>query len=569
MKIKFNKEIKTTNSYINEEIIKLLINNRKIKNLDDFLNPKSPLDISLKDFDKKYQASFNKVIDLLKKIKKNDQMIVIYTDYDADGITGGAILWETLYLMGFKVMPYVPHRIKEGYGFSIKGIDNIKKQFNPGLIISVDHGITKKKEVLYAKSLGIDVIITDHHLKDDELPKAYAIFHIDKLSGSGVAYYFAKEIFKKMNLKYNDEKLNSNFKTDYLALASIGTVADLVPLIGPSRSIVKFGLKEFLKIKRFGIRQILKQSGISNKEVTTYEIGFIIAPRINALGRLSHGIDALRLLCTNNEKKAEELTKKINDKNKERQDLVMKSLKEAEEIVIKSKNKNKIIILVSEKWHEGIIGLIASKIADEFYRPTLVITRAENNKYKGSARSIPGFDITKFLKSLKKYLIDVGGHPQAAGFSINKKNVSILPTIVGKLENKLIKDSDLEKIVTTDLKIPISKINIELVKNLQKLAPFGIDNNEPTFYSVGEITNISYIGKQSQVVKLLIKEPNKNLNAKDNAIEFIIFRTDNLNRKIVNSQIANIIYTLRINKWKEKEKIQGYISYLECLPGPR
>src|SRR3990167_7010514 len=196
MKITYKNEVKPQENLTNEQIVSLLLKARKIKNLDEFLKPTSPLSISLFDFDKKYVRSFKKVFKILKEIKEKNQMIVVYTDYDADGITGGAILWETLHLLGFKVMPYVPHRKLEGYGFSKIGIDNVKKKFDPALIISVDHGITKIEKVEYAKSLGIPIIITDHHLKPVKVPtKAMAIFHIPLLSGSGVAYFFAKEIF--------------------------------------------------------------------------------------------------------------------------------------------------------------------------------------------------------------------------------------------------------------------------------------------------------------------------------------------------------------------------------------
>ncbi|MBI5122376.1 DHH family phosphoesterase, partial [Candidatus Roizmanbacteria bacterium] len=232
MKIIFKHEIKPDDNLTNEQIVAFLLKSRKIKNLDEFLKPTSPLSISLFDFDKKYVQSFKKILKLLKEIKEKNQMIVVYTDYDADGITGGAILWETLYLLGFKVMPYVPHRKLEGYGFSKAGLDNVKKEFNPVLIISVDHGITKVEEIEYATILGIKIIVTDHHLKGEKIPKkTEAIFHIPALSGSGVAYFFAKEIFNSFSpvQTHYSASLQNNFKTDYLALATIGTIADLVP----------------------------------------------------------------------------------------------------------------------------------------------------------------------------------------------------------------------------------------------------------------------------------------------------------------------------------------------------
>ncbi|MCR4276553.1 MAG: DHH family phosphoesterase, partial [Candidatus Roizmanbacteria bacterium] len=378
MQITFKHEIKLKDKITDQEIVTLLLESRNIKDLDEFLSPPSPLLLTLKDFGS-YERPFKKVIKILKEIKEKNQMIVVYTDYDADGITGGAILWETLHLLGFKVMPYVPNRKLEGYGFSKIGIDNVKSKYDPALIISVDHGITKVDEIKYAKKLGIKIIITDHHLKGDKIPESSeAIFHIPALSGSGVSYFFAKEIFNSFSTSAVEERsgktaevykvLANNFITDYAALASIGTIADLVPLVGPSRSLVKYGLENFNKVKRFGIKHILKQAGIADKKISPYEVGFMIAPRINAIGRLEHAIDALRLLCTNDEKKAYDLSHKIGNINVERQELVERSVKEAKIMLAKTsavKNQQdkeqtsevnimaKIIILVSDHWNEG------------------------------------------------------------------------------------------------------------------------------------------------------------------------------------------------------------------------
>jgi len=584
MKIFYKNEIKTQDNLTNKEIVNFLLKSRHIDNLNEFLNPPSPFDLPLKDFGP-YEKSFRKVLKVLKEIKEKDQMIVVYTDYDADGITGGAVLWETLYLLGFKVMPYVPHRRLEGYGFSKKGIDNVKKQFNPALIISVDHGITKVEEIKYASSLGIKIIVTDHHLKGEVLPKkAEAIFHIPALSGSGVAYFFAKEIFKHFKSKTTKlSLLTFNFNVDYLALAAIGTVADLVSLTGPSRSVVKYGLEAFKKIKRVGLKQIIKESGIENKDITPYDIGFIIAPRINAIGRLEHAIDALRLLCTTDIKRAEKLARHIGLTNKDRQDLVEKSVYEARLAIYKKAkqanffsatcvddfkntpdfltlagNKNlsasdkspKIIILVSECWHEGIIGLIASKIAEEFYRPVLVLTKTDDH-YKGSARSIPSFHITEFLRSLKKYLIDVGGHKQAAGFTLDKKQLDAFIKNTNKLAEKLISDEDLERKIEADLKIPLEKINLSLVKSLENLQPFGIGNPKPTFYSEGILTGAQLLGKSGAHLKLFV-----------DGLELIGFNMADQFKELVKGQKIKVVYNLEIDRWNGRERLKGIlISY--------
>jgi len=558
MKLIFKNEIKTSSTIDEKEIIKLLLKQRKIKDLAEFLNPISPLKINLTDFNKKYLTSFKEVIKILKEIKDRQETIVVYSDYDADGITGAAILWETLYLMGFKVMPYVPHRKLEGYGFSIRGIDNIKKQFHPKLIISVDHGISAKEKIAYAKSLGISVIITDHHIKPKEIPdKAEAIFHIPALSGSGVAYFFAKEIYQNFKFKIlNLKLLENNFRTDYLALAAIGTIADMVPLIGPSRSIVKHGLEVFSKVKRHGINQILKEAGIENKKITPYEIGFIIGPRINALGRLEHAIDALRLLCTTNEERAFELASKVGSKNKERQGMVKKAVEESIKEVEKSLliSNEKLLILVG-KWNEGIIGLIAAKLVEKYYRPTIVLT--ENNGYlKGSARSIPELDITEFLRTLKDYLIDVGGHKQAAGFTIEKTKLNEFIKKAQKKANTLLKDKDLEPKLEVDLKLPLSKVTLKLAKLLETLEPFGMGNPQPLFCSNMEVVHTQIFGKNNNHLKIFAKDPKNNFPP----LELIsFFKAENIN-EFEKEKKTEIIYNLMVDRWGNREILRGKIK---------
>jgi len=573
MKITYKNEIKPQDKFDIKEVLNLILKSRNIKDLDEFLNPHSPLNLTLEDFCP-YKKPFEKVLKILKEVKVKNQMIVVYTDYDADGITGGAVLWETLHLLGFKVRPYVPDRKKEGYGYSNLGIDNCIEQFNPGLIITVDHGITKIKEVEYAKSKKIRTIITDHHLKGDASPKAEAIFHIPALSGSGVAYFFAKEIFNSFSpvQTQNFASLQKNFQTDYLALTSIGTIADLVPLIGPSRSLVKYGLESFSKIKRFGIKHILKQANIEDKKITPYEVGFMIAPRINAIGRLEHAIDALRLLCTNDEKKAYDLAHKIGNVNVERQELVEKSVAEARSSIGSDprRGSDPIIILVSDHWHEGIIGLIASKIAEEFYRPTLVLTKTETG-YKGSARSIPSFHVTEFLRSLKKNIIDVGGHKQAAGFTLEKDQLSIFKMAAFKLANKLIKDKDLERKIEADLKIPISKINLDLVKSLEVLEPFGMGNSRPTFYSEGILTGAQLLGKTQKHLKIWVSD----ITGKTGSVipvktgiqilELISFNNAEKFKTLSRGQKIKVVYNLDINEWDNKKTVQGKVIFLESL----
>jgi len=564
MKITYHNVIKPSEKINPGDLIELLLKNRQIKDKEEFLNPTHPSKISLTDFG--FKKELKKTLKLLKKIKKDNQMVVVYTDYDADGITGGAILWETLHHLGFKAMPYVPHRKKEGYGFSKQGLDNVKKKYNPALIISVDHGITASEKVSYAKKLGIPTIITDHHLKPVKLPDdAEAIIYIPELSGSGVAYFFAKELFSHFKHQTsNFQLLTSNFKSDYLSLASIGSIADLVPLIGPTRSIVKYGLESFTSVKRVGIKQILQQAGILGRKITPYDVSFIIAPRINALGRLEHAIDALRLLCTTKEDRAQKLANRVGDKNRERQDLLIKAVKEAKRLVGSRYSvigkMPKILILENKNWHEGIIGLIAAKICEEFYRPTIVLTESDGF-LKGSARSIPSFHITNFLRDLKKYLIDVGGHKAAAGFTMEKNNYNLFSTAVVKLVTPLLKEEDLERTIEADVKISLSKLNIPHVKELEKLQPFGISNPQPTFSSEIEILDVKTFGKKNDHIKLIVKDsssqpPTSNFQL---PIEFVSFGNADKYSSLTKGQKINVVYSIEIDRWGGSEKLRGKI----------
>lgn len=564
MKIEWEKKIAPEDKVSNKEIIDILLKNRDIEDKESFLHPTHPSHLTFEMFHLK--TAFQKTIHLLEEIYDKKQKIVVYTDYDADGITGGTILWETLHLLGFDVIPYVPHRKNEGYGFSVKGIDSVIKEFNPVLIISVDHGISAKKQIEYAVSKGIKIVVTDHHLKPDDPPtSANAIFHIPELSGSGVAYLFAKEVFEYFKTKQhnNYQLLTSHFQTDYLALASIGTIADLVPLIGPSRSIVYHGLVAFPKVKRHGIQEIIKQAGIEGKDITPYEIGFVIAPRINAVGRLTHAIDALRLLCTTSNEKAKMLATQVGATNRERQDLVEDAVKNAieqvENLLIKSKNILPLLLIVTNpNWNEGIIGLIASKLTEKYNRPTIAMTKSGND-WKGSARSFNTFHLTNFLRSQSKYMLGVGGHKLAAGFSVEDKNKNIL---IEKLESeakKILKEEDLERIIEADIHIPLTKIKMTLAKDMEILAPFGIGNPHPKFISDVMVVDKKLFGKKYEHIKLIVKDA----DSYSFPLEMLAFYKNEEYKNIEKGQKLQIVYELDINKWNGRETLRGRILYIE------
>ena len=563
MKITYKSEITRSENLSPDDFISKLLTNRGISDYKSFMNPVSPLTMSLKDFG--FDREIDILINILKKTHASKRHIVVYTDYDADGITGGSILWETLHLLGFKAMPYVPHRKHEGYGFSILGIDKVKADYDPALIMSVDHGITGVDKVEYAKSIGIPVVITDHHHRQEKIPEAAeAIFHIPVLSGSGVAYFVAKEIYEHFKDQTpHANKLKKYFETDYLSLATIGTVADLVPLVGASRSVVFHGLEAFPHVNRVGLRQLCKQAKIEDKVISPYEIGFIIAPRINAVGRLEHAIDALRLLCTTSVEKAAELAGKVGQMNEDRKELVKKNVEEAKlqvESMRVDGNIPKIIIIHAKHWHEGVIGLIASNILEQYYRPVIVMTEGEG-LFKGSARSITSFHITHFFEELKDYFINFGGHAGAAGFSLQSDKLDQFKKAAVKLADTLIKDEDLERVVNVDMKAPVSMMSIPIARAIEALSPFGIGNPQPSFVSDVELLRASLLGKSQDHLKILVKD----IGSSAFPLELVGFGKAKFFAELVKGQKIQIAYQIDINRWNGKENLQGKLLHVNTF----
>lgn len=567
MEISWKKEFGPGDKPTVDEVIELLLKNRSVTDREAFLNPPPPHTIDLAELG--FAKEFKKVIPLIEAAMKEKKKVVVYTDYDADGITGGTILWETLHGLGFDVMPYVPHRKHEGYGFSIKGLDRVKKEFDPYLIFSVDHGISGRKEIEYAVSLGMNIIVTDHHLAPKELPlAAEAIFHIPALSGSGVAYFMAKEIwnhFSKTGVTGTKAgKLPHYFDTDYLALAAIGTIADLVPLVGPSRSVVYYGLRAFPQVTRKGLRHIIKEARIENRTITPYEIGFIIAPRINAVGRLEHAIDALRLLCTHNDTQAHDLASRVGVTNKNRQDLVDEAVQEAVKMAEEQKDKKGnpplLIILRKDDWNEGIIGLIASKMVEKYDRPTVVMTRSDG-AWKGSARSLNDFHLTDFLRLFQPLMLSVGGHKMAAGFSVADENADKLVKKMMTQVKKMVTPKDFIRRLEADMKLPLGAVTLGLAKKLQRLAPYGIGNPYPTFVSEVTILDKRLLGKKSEHVKFFVKDA-KNSSFPVESLAF--FKAESYSH-IKKDETYTMAYQPEVNVWNGRESLNLKIVLLDQL----
>lgn len=536
-----------------EEIGKTLLANRGVtykKQVEEFLDPPEPETLSPKMVGIQ-KAHLTKAITRIKKAIQRKESVVVYGDYDADGICSTAILWETLHALGAQALPFIPHREDHGYGLSVKGIKEIlnkPKRYTlnakPSLIITVDNGIVAHDAAAYANEQGIDIIICDHHEKSTKLPKAHAIVHTTKLAGSGVTWIFAKEIAKRLNAAIPIH--NS------LDLATIGTIADQVALVGPNRSIVKYGLNDLRRTKRVGIIELMKEAAIDPHEMRTYHINFVIAPRLNAMGRLEHAIDALRLVCTKNAIRARKLANTLSVVNRQRQQRTKEMLAVAKEMYLSQESEReteKIIIIDHKDFHEGIIGLIAGKLAEEFYRPAIVFARGKKLS-KASARSISGFNIIKALRQTEHLLVDAGGHPMAAGFTIETAKIETFKSRLYEIAERTLSPDVLEPKLTIDCEIELRDITWELYRQLERLEPFGIGNPQPRFALENcEVVDVRAVGDEGKHLKLTIKQSKSMANG-------IAFNQGFLVSQLNPGTPISLAFTLDKNIWNNREELQ-------------
>lgn len=519
-KIKENNPDKSTKDWLTHVLAK----NRGLttpQKLQEFLNP---------TFEQILTVEFPQVQKCVKRVTdaiKAKEKIIVYSDYDADGICAAAILWETLYDLGADVMPYVPHRIKEGYGLSKPAISKLAKE-GVKLIITVDHGVTATGQVEHAKSLGLDVIITDHHVLPKLLPKPFAMFHTTSLCGAGVAWRFAWEIAKKLKPDYRDKLLEK------LELAAIATIADLVPLTGGSRAIVKLGLEKLAKTKRPGLKALIRVSHI-NGSIGTYEIGHILAPRINAMGRIEHGLDSLRLICAKNQNQADDLAQLLTRTNTRRQDLTTKAITNAMSLV---RDDHAVGVIASAEWHEGIIGLVASRLVEAYKKPMVVISIGESFS-KGSARSIPGFNIVEAIRASSEFLMDAGGHPMAAGFTIETRHIEAFSAKINEHSKSLITEELRAPLIEIECQLEASDINRHILKQTELFEPYGVANPMPLFLTKNLLVeDIRTVGAANDHLKLQLS-----------GLSAIGFNMGKLSSGIRPGYLVDVVYTIAEDKY--------------------
>lgn len=524
-----------------EEVVKLLLANRGLKTakqVKEFLSPPDPYTLTAS------QLSINskeveKAVSRIKKAIKDKEKIIIYGDYDSDGVCATAILWETLNNLGAKVMPFIPTR-EEGYGLKEEKIDQLKND-EIGLIITVDHGIIAEVQIEHAKKVGIDVIVTDHHLPGKKLPKALAIVHTTQICGAGVAWFLASRLGKIG-----------------LELITLGTITDVMPLLGVNRAIVKFGLDELRKTKIQGLLALFKTAGINQEKIGTYEIGFMIGPRLNASGRMEDAMDSLRLLCTKDNRKAELLAQKIEQQNKERRLLTTETALHARDLWLSQEGKNNLIFVTHESYEEGIIGLVAGKLAEEFYRPSIVVAQGEEYS-RASARSISGLNIVEVIRTCADILGPHGGHPMAAGFTVETVKIEELRLRLSEAVEQQLNEEKLTPILKIDLELGFADLTAEFWQKLREFEPFGINNPQPVFLTRGiKVEDIRLLGNNLQHLKLYLVCPDSGLR-----FEAIAFGMGEFSSKIAPQIKVDVVYNFDLNEWNGRKTFQLKVKDLK------
>ena len=552
------------NKYEGQEksLVKRLLNSRGIKTEEDIKEFLTPLEMKLTH--PNAFTDMQKCVERLSTAIDNGEKIVIHGDFDADGVTSTSLLYRTFKHLGADVNYFIPDREKEGHGFDTKALVKVMTQVKPKIIISCDCGISDVDAVNFLNSFKIDVIITDHHEAPEELPKAYGIINpkapnaldeklstkqitsLTSLAGVGVAFKVAQALLEKY------EKLD--YISEILPYVAVGTVADLVPLVGENRYLVTKGLELISNGKHYGLTRLLDSAGYKG-QITSEHIAFGIAPRINASGRLDTVEEALKVLISDNKQEIEMAIQSLNEFNKIRQELCQNIFAEADEMVKKEGNRNSAIVLFNKDWHIGIIGIVASMLVEKYYKPTFLMTYSDETKqFRCSARSVDGINLYDVISMNSELLDGFGGHAMAAGlaFSEEKSSFEQVKSALCKTVKEMAQGKDLKPFINIDLELTANDIDVDLVEQISMLEPFGACNPSPIF----AIKNLKI--KQ----KRLMGE-NKNhlrLTCQSGTQEFNCIRWKDGDVSLVNGDTLDLAFHPQINEYNGVTSVQLIID---------
>lgn len=487
----------------------------------------------------------------LEQAIKNEEKILIYGDYDADGITATAIIWLVLKNLGLIAQPFIPHRVDDGYGMTKESLEKILKEKEIDLVISVDNGSVAFQAAQFLKEKNIDLIITDHHqfqvVEDKKIkPPCLACVHSSEVCGAMVAWFFMNYFFDF--LKKEDKEIID----EVFILAGLATLADQMPLLGINRQIVKKMLTQIENSKNLGLKSLVRKLKLDLKDIGVREANYKIIPCLNAAGRIDHGKQALRLLCSQNEQLIEELSQKLKDINFNRKELTNELWKEALQSARQQLDK-KYLFIVSKNFHEGVVGLLASRLIEKFNLITFVGT-IKDEQIKVSARCLENIDLMKILENIRKDCLSLGGHRGAAGFSFKKEN---LATILAKLDLATKKINAFEKNIIIESRLDFKLFDFEFLDLLKKLSPFGKANQELVLATKVKVLDVRFLGAEKKHAKLLVSHYD---NTQEKAYQKINVLFWNIDKTDSYSQILNknieLVFKPGINKFNHKESLQ-------------
>lgn len=487
----------------------------------------------------------------IKSAIEKKQKIMIYGDYDADGVTSTAILYSFLKELGAAVDYYIPDRFSEGYGLNIMAVNRISKT-GAKLLITVDCGIVSAGEVQLAKAQGMEVIITDHHTPQEKLPETTVVhpaidgseYPFASLAGVGVAFKLILGLGMTLGMK------SADIFSRYVGIAAIGTIADVVPLIDENRVIADRGIRAISKTENYGIRALSEIAGLDT-EINSTSVAFGLSPRINAAGRMGSARDAEELLLAESYEAAYKLALELDAKNRQRQAIEREILKSAEEMISKDCNfeKKKVIVLSGKGWHHGVIGIVASRLCEKFYKPCILLS-AEDGMCTGSARSIPGFSMFDALTDSSELLTKFGGHAQAAGLSLAEADIEEFAKKINKYADRVLTEENMIKTIEIDCKINPADISMEYAAALSAFEPFGEGNARPVFSMCAVRTaSVGRIGADGKHLRLKLNDGKKIINC-------VGFGMGEAVDEISDGDLVDVAFSIDINEFNGTRSVQ-------------
>jgi single-stranded-DNA-specific exonuclease len=495
------------------------------------------------------------VADAVTRIRqaiRSGELIAVYGDFDADGVTGTALLTETLFSLGAKVIPYIPHRVDEGYGLNQEAMERLYRR-GVGLVVTVDCGARAVPEVERARQLGVEVIVTDHHWPGEQLPPALAVIDTKRagcnypfkgLSGVGIAFKLAQALLlvsQQLPLQAQRRRLEED---QLLDLVAVGTVADLSPLVGENRSLVQKGLAQVALARRPGLKALMEEAHVTPTNVTAATVGYVLAPRLNAAGRMDHAMLSYQLLTASSASKAGDLARLLEEKNNARRDVTATTL-EAARLQVLEQQDQPLLFAVGSDYHEGVLGLVAQRLCEEFYRPA-VVAQTQGDQAVGSARSVAEFDITAALDRCAFLLERHGGHAKAAGFTIRNENLPELRRRLCEIAAEQLEGTELRPTLHIDAEIALGGLTTDHFAICKQLEPLGQGNPEPLLLSQGvQVRDPRVVGQNH--LKMTLTDGRL-------VWDSIAFRMSDYASQV--STRIDVVYTPQVRMWRNEEQLQ-------------